>query len=187
MVESNKAKPANPPTISQQIDQMKLKNLEAGYEFVTRLGILLPALTSRFMTVDNLRKIADKKILCIMQNQVVFRRCYAPPRVAVLVQKIENYCRPLGIDTGFDKTKENYPDKEYLILCVATLSDGKDEIFDPAYSPPKLLLGADGQLAPVEKIDVDPIMQKVADAIVTGGGGRHMRFGTASKEDKLAQ
>ena len=166
---------------------MKLKNLEAGYEFVTRLGVLLPALSSRFMTVDNLRKIADKKILCIMQNQVVFRRCYAPPRVAVLVQKIENYCRPLGIDPGFDKTKENYPDKEYLILCVATLSDGKDEIFDPEYSPPKLLLGADGQLAPVEKIDVDPIMQKVADAIVTGGGGRHMRFGAASKEDKLAQ
>ena len=35
--------------------------------------------------VENLRKIADKKILCIMQNQVVFRRCYAPPRVAILV------------------------------------------------------------------------------------------------------
>jgi len=187
MVESNKGKQANPPTISQQIDQMKLKNLESAYEFVTRLGILLPALTSRFMTVDNLRKIADKKILCIMQSQVVFRRCYAPPRVAVLVQKIENYCKPLGIDTGFDKTKENYPDKEYLILCVATLSDGKDEIFDPAYSPPKLLLGADGQLAPVEKIEVDPIMQKVAEAIVTGGGGRHMRFGATSKEEKLAQ
>ena len=85
MVESLQQKQANPPTISQQIDQMKLKNLEAAYEFVTRLGVLLPALSSRFMTVDNLRKIADKKILCIMQNQVVFRRCYSPPRVAILV------------------------------------------------------------------------------------------------------
>ena len=85
MVESLQQKQANAPTISQQIDQMKLKNLEAAYEFVTRLGVLLPALSSRFMTVDNLRKIADKKILCIMQNQVVFRRCYSPPRVAILV------------------------------------------------------------------------------------------------------
>jgi len=103
MEESKNQKQANAPTISQQIDQMKLKNLEAGYEFVTRLGVLLPALSSRFMTVDNLRKIADKKILCIMQNQVVFRRCYTPPRVAVLVQKLENYCKALSIETGFDR------------------------------------------------------------------------------------
>ena len=165
---------------------MKLKNLDAGWEFLTRLGVLLPALTSRFMTVENLRKIADKKILCIMQNQVVFRRCYAPPRVAVLVQKVENYCKTLGIDPGFDKTKENYPDKEYLILCIATMSDGKDEIFDPAYCPPKLHLGSDGQLVPVDKVEIDPIMQKVADALVSNGSGRHMRFGGPSKEDKLA-
>jgi len=121
-----------------------------------------------------------------MQNQVVFRRCYTPPRVAVLVQKLENYCKALSIETGFDKQKENYPDKDYLILCIATLSDGKDEIFDPAYSPPKLHLGADGQLAPVEKVEVDPIMLKVADALSCGGSGRHMRFGGASKEEKLA-
>ena len=165
---------------------MKLKNLEAAYEFVTRLGVLLPALSSRFMTVENLRKIADKKILCIMQNQVVFRRCYAPPRVAILAQKVENYCKALNLDTGFDKSKENYPDKEYLILCIATLSDGKDEIFDPTYKPPKLQFGADGQMAPGEKIEVDPMMLKVADAVVSGGSGRHMRFGVASKEEKLA-
>jgi hypothetical protein len=85
MVEMNPLKQANAPSISQQINQMKLKNLDAGWELLTRLGILLPALTSRFMTVENLRKIADKKILCIMQNQVVYRRCYAPPRVAILV------------------------------------------------------------------------------------------------------
>jgi hypothetical protein len=30
---------------------MKLKNLDAGWEFLTRLGVLLPSLTSRFMTV----------------------------------------------------------------------------------------------------------------------------------------
>jgi len=39
---------------------MKLRNLDAGWEFLTRLGYFLPALTSRFMTADNMRKIADK-------------------------------------------------------------------------------------------------------------------------------
>ena len=66
MVEPNPLKQANAPSISQQINQMKLKYLDAGWELLTRLGILLPALTSRVMTVENLRKIADKKILCIM-------------------------------------------------------------------------------------------------------------------------
>jgi hypothetical protein len=66
------------------------------------------------------------------------------------------------------------------------LSDGKDEIFDPTYSPTKLHFGADGQVAPVEKVEVDPMMLKVAGAVASGGSGRHMRFGGASKEDKLA-
>ena len=66
------------------------------------------------------------------------------------------------------------------------MSDGKDEIFDPAYKPPKLHLDADGQLAPAVKVEVDPMMMKVAEAVVSGGSGRHMRFGGASKEDKLA-
>ena len=139
MVESSfNAKQVNPPTISQQIDQMKFRNLDACWEFLTRMGYFLPALTSKFMNADTMRKIADKQILAIMQNQVVFRRCYAPPRVAVLVQKLEHYCKALGIATGIDKTKENFPDKEFMIIAIATLSDGKDEIFDPQYSPAKL-------------------------------------------------
>ena len=103
-----------------------------------------------------------------------------------MAQKVENYCKALSIDTSFDKNKENYPDKDYLIFCIATLSDGKDEIFDPTYKPPKLQFGADGQMVPVEKVELDPMMLKVAEAVVTGGSGRHMRFGVTSKEEKLA-
>ena len=188
MVESNiNTNLVNAPSVSQQIDQMKLKNLDAGWEFLTRLGYFLPALTSRYMTADNMRRIADKQILCIMQNQVVFRRCYAPPRVAVLAQKLEFYCKALGLDTGIDKTKENFPDKEYMILAIATLSDGKDEIFDPQFAPSKLQMAADGNLIQAPKVEVDPLMQKVADSLVSRDGGRHIRFGGPSKEDKLAQ
>jgi hypothetical protein len=30
------------------------------------------------------------------------------------------------------------------------------------------------------------MMLRVADAVVSGGGGRHMRFGVSSREEKLA-
>ena len=66
------------------------------------------------------------------------------------------------------------------------MSEGKDEIFDPAYQPPKLHLGADGHLAPVEKVVMDPMMLKVADAVGVSSTTRHMRFSGASKEDKLS-
>ena len=59
----------------------------------------------------------------------------APPKVMVLVQKIENYLKPLGVGSGYDHTIENWPDKAFLILAVATLSDGKDEIFEPDFRP----------------------------------------------------
>ena len=41
-------------------------------------------------------------------------------------------------------------------------------------------------MAPAEKVELDPMMLKVAEAVVTGGSGRHMRFRVASKEEKLA-
>jgi len=37
--------------------------------------------------------------------------------------------------SGIDHEKENYPDKEYLILLIATLSNGQDEIFRKDYYP----------------------------------------------------
>lgn len=60
MVEQHVPKQESSPSVSQQIDHLKLRNLDAGWEFLTRLGYLLPAMTSRFMTADNMRKIADK-------------------------------------------------------------------------------------------------------------------------------
>jgi len=32
-------------------------------------------------------------------------------------------------------SKQNFPDKQWLILAIATLSSGKDEIFDTEYLP----------------------------------------------------
>jgi hypothetical protein len=37
--------------------------------------------------------------------------------------------------TGINLDTENFPDKAWMILAIATLSGGKDEIFDKNYLP----------------------------------------------------
>ena len=49
------------------------------------------------------------------------------PTKKVLLQKLEIYLKPLKIKSGFEKQK--HPDNYWLILVIATLSNGKDENF----------------------------------------------------------
>ena len=55
------------------------------------------------------------------------------------MQKFLKYLGVSGAKSGIEMKKENYPDKRWLILAIATLSRGKDEIFDPDYMPSKPL------------------------------------------------
>jgi len=59
----------------------------------------------------------------------VLRQCTRPPNVLVLVQKLQKYLEPHGLNSGIDLKKENFPDKNWLIITIATVSSGKDEIF----------------------------------------------------------
>jgi len=52
------------------------------------------------------------------------------------LQKFEQYLSTLNANSGIITAKENYPDKEYLVLMIATLSQGNDEIFGKTYVPP---------------------------------------------------
>jgi hypothetical protein len=65
-----------------------------------------------------------------------------PPSKAILVQKLEQYLKPYNISSGIDPARQNYPDKQWLVLIISTLSQGKDEIFEPNYVPQKELFGA---------------------------------------------
>jgi len=53
----------------------------------------------------------------------------------VLMKKLERYLSDLNIKSGIDYERGNFPDKKWLILVIATLSKGKDPIFDPCYVP----------------------------------------------------
>ena len=69
------------------------------------------------------------------QVQVIFRLCVKPPSKLVLVQKLLKYLEQLKIPSGIDLAKQNFPDKGWLILAIATVSGGKNEIFHPDYLP----------------------------------------------------
>ena len=55
----------------------------------------------------------------------------------MLVQKLLQYLKNLNIESGISLEKQNFPDKQWLILAIATLSNGRDEIFNKDYVPPK--------------------------------------------------
>ena len=45
------------------------------------------------------------------------------------------YAATTGLPTGIDMQKKKYPDTEYLIVAIASMSKGKDEIFNKNYVP----------------------------------------------------
>jgi len=55
--------------------------------------------------------------------------------VFVLIEKLHGYLAPHKLSTGIDLTKENFPDKPWLIIAVSSVSGGKDEIFAKDYIP----------------------------------------------------
>ena len=64
-----------------------------------------------------------------------------PPSKLVLINKLEQYLKNFDVKSGIDLEKGNFPDKEWLILAIATLSAGKDEIFNPNYVPSRDIFG----------------------------------------------
>jgi len=114
-----------------------LKNVAAYWELLTRNGRYLPEESSKYITEKQLLRIQQKQIFAMEQSQVVFRVCVKPPKKLVLVHKLLNYLKPLNIESGIDLDKKNFPDKQWLVLAIATVSQGRDEIFSKDYLPAK--------------------------------------------------
>ena len=79
--------------------------------------------------------------------------------------------------------KGNYPDKEYLILCISTLSNGADEIFDKMYYPP---LSDRRRDAPVQTTynNDDGLLTEIPAHLKAAKGDRHLKLNFLSPEEK---
>jgi hypothetical protein len=54
----------------------------------------------------------------------------------VLVEKLNYYLKVQGHPpSGINAIRKNYPDKPWLVLAIASLSKGQDEIFKKDYVP----------------------------------------------------
>ena len=107
------------------------------HELMTRQDYLLPALKSRWITLQRLLDVRDGKIWCLKQSVTVTRVCTRPPCCRVLAEKLNDYLAKSNLPpSGINIEKEKFPDRQWLVLAVATLSKGTDEIFARDYVPP---------------------------------------------------
>ena len=110
---------------------------------------------------------------------MVFRQCATPPTKLIMVQKLERYLAAMNVKSGIDLAKGNFPDKQWLILAVATLSNGQDEIFDLDYFPSKSLAKA------VEQQMAQPVFAKVPPHLLAKGKSRALKLATLTKAQKV--
>jgi hypothetical protein len=98
-----------------------------------------------------------------------------------MVQKFEKYLHAKGLSSGIEISKNNFPDKDWLVLAVATLSKGKDEIFHPDYLPSK-------KLSQVVEEQLDhPMFNHIPYHLQAKGRGRSFKLNPLTKAQKIEQ
>lgn len=118
-------------------NEVQISSVAMLHELMSRQDYMLPALKSRWTTLKKLLEVRDGKIWCPKQSQSVLRVCTRPPCCRVLSQKVDYYLKQKGLPpSGINIEKDKFPDRAWLILAVATLSNGADEIFGRDYVPP---------------------------------------------------
>jgi hypothetical protein len=98
---------------------------------------------------------------------------------------MNKYIRDMGLTpSGITNIKKNYPDKRYLILVIATLSRGQDEIFDPNYIPK----ASERKQAPAQQFNIandDGVFTNIPDHLKSKKPGKGFKMTTVTKADKL--
>jgi len=168
------------------VNDVKISGTAMLHELMTRNGFFLPNLKSRYCTQKTMLQIRDGHLWSLRQDQVVYRTCTRPPSVNVLVQKLHNYLAPHKLETGTVEKRENFPDKPWLIIAVATVSQGKDEIFGKDYVPSLEELRKNvPQKLMVHNNDGLLDIPKGIAAIYNKKGARTIKMVTLSKEDRI--
>jgi hypothetical protein len=144
-----------------------------------RDGFCVPALSSKFVNQVTLTQMYTGKIYNLRQENIVYRECVKPPSKLIMVQKLEKYLAVNNIPSGISITLNNFPDKQWLVLAVASLSKGYDEIFHPDYLPNKTLMKV------VEEQLEQPMFTHIPLHLQAKGNGRSLRLTTLTKAQKI--
>ena len=170
------AQPVNP-------EDAALRDKRAFYELLVRAGFFLPKLSSKFINQRMLMLIRDAKVFVPKQAQVVFRVCATPPSKQVMIDKYVAYCASNSLEHGVNAKAQNFPDKEYLVLAIATLSGGNDEIFGRNYYPltkqPRV-----NTPTPFTITNTDGLLTNIPPHLL-GGKGRSIKLSVFTAEEKM--
>lgn len=160
-----------------------LRDKRAYYELLVRAGFFLPKLSSKFINQKMLMLIREAKVFVPKQAQVVFRVCCTPPSKQTLIDKYLAYCGANSLEHGINAKAQNYPDKEYLVLAISTLSNGNDDIFGRNYYP----LAKQPRINTPAKFTItnnDGLLTNIPPHLL-GGKGRSIKLSVFSPEEKM--
>jgi hypothetical protein len=164
-------------------EDASLRDKRAYYELLVRAGFFLPKLSSKFVNQKMLMLIREAKVFVPKQAQVVFRVCCTPPSKQVMIDKYVAYCAQNSLEHGISAKAQNFPDKEYLVLAISTLSGGQDEIFARNFYPlakqPRL-----NTPAPFTLSNNDGLLTNIPPHLL-GGKGRSVKLSVLSPEQKM--
>jgi hypothetical protein len=97
-----------------------------------------------------------------------------------MIDKYLGYCTTNSLEHGINTKTQNYPDKEYLVLAISTLSAGQDEIFGRNYYPinkqPRI-----NTPAPFTLVNDDGLLTNIPPHLL-GGKGRSIKLSVLSAE-----
>ena len=164
-------------------EEAALRDKRAYYELLVRAGFFMPKLSSKFINQKMLMSIRDGKVFVPKQAQVVFRVCCTPPSKQVMIDKYVAYCTSNSLEHGINPKAQNYPDKEYLVLAIATLSSGNDEIFARNYYPltkqPRI-----NTPQPFTISNTDGLLTNIPPHLL-GSKGRSIKLSVLTAEEKM--
>ena len=174
----------NPSPAVNMMDAL-VKDKKAYHELLVRNGYVLPDLDSKFVSSDNLISIQAKKLYGLKVNDVIYRQCVTPPSKQVLVDKLTIYLQVQGLPpSGINPIRKNFPDKQWLILAIASLSKGEDEIFRKDYVPQPKDKRANAKMLFTVNND-DGVFTNIPSHLLSSKPNRGFKLGTVSKEEKL--
>ena len=175
--------PNNYPMVA--LEDIKITGVAHLHELMTRNGHRLPHVKSRFVTLKHLLAVREGKIYGLRQKDVNYMICTRPPSARILCEKLHSYLALLGVPSGICMVKENFPDKEWLVLAVGSLSRNQDEIFAMDYVPASNELR---RIVPAQiLVHNNDGLLNIPQALMPKAGGKqkYLRMVVLTKEEKI--
>ena len=112
-------------TVSQEVVLKKMRVKQHFHNLLRRKGWFLPRWNTNICTEAWLKKVRKKEIYCPKIAEIKYRECFDIPTNKEIVKhlKIELERKGKNIGVPLDGTSSKLPDKQWMLLTIATLNE----------------------------------------------------------------